>query len=144
MADASSAEAASAKPAVEQPSAPDLPISVLLVEDEALIRISTADFLQDAGMTVIEAGSAAEALAAAGSDPIDILVTDVHLPEMSGLQLALKLRETLADLPVIFATGDRNVPGSETLGNTALITKPYDYELLTARIRAMVAPRSGG
>nr|WP_250810442.1 PAS domain-containing protein [Neorhizobium tomejilense] len=138
------AATASAKPAVEQTSAPDLPISVLLVEDEALIRISTADFLQDAGMTVIEAGSAAEALAAAGSDRVDILVTDVHLPEMSGLQLALKLRETLADLPVIFATGDRNVPGSETLGNTALITKPYDYELLTARIRAMVAPRSGG
>ncbi|MCQ1856376.1 response regulator, partial [Neorhizobium galegae] len=96
------------------------------------------------GMTVVEAGSAAEALAAGGSQTIDILVTDVHLPEMSGLQLALKLRETLTDLPVIFATGDRNVPGSEELGRTALITKPYDYELLTTRIRSMVTPRSGG
>src|SRR3546814_3133810 len=78
-------------------------------------------------MTVIEAGTADEAAAAAGGHPIDILVTDVNLPDMSGLQLTLKLRETLPDLPVIFATGDRNVPGSEALEQTALITKPYDY-----------------
>jgi CheY-like chemotaxis protein len=130
--------------AVEQRAVPDLPIAVLLVEDEALIRISTADFLQDSGMTVIEAGSASEALAAVVGHPVDILVTDVHLPDMSGLQLAVKLRETLPDLPVIFATGDRNVPGSEELGQTTLITKPYDYELLTTRIRAMVTPRPGG
>ncbi|MDR6818303.1 PAS domain S-box-containing protein [Neorhizobium sp. 2083] len=134
----------SAKPAAETRPAPELPIAVLLVEDEALIRISTADFLQDSGMTVIEAGTANEALAEVGGQAIDILVTDVHLPEMSGLQLALKLRETLPRLPVIFATGDRNVPGSEGLGDTALITKPYDYELLTTRIRSMVTPRRGG
>ncbi|CAD7023830.1 hybrid sensor histidine kinase/response regulator [Pseudorhizobium endolithicum] len=118
-----------------------LPITVLLCEDEALIRISTADFLQDAGMNVVEAGTAAEAISAAESHPIDILVADVHLPDMSGLQLTLKLRETLPDLPVIFATGDRSVPGAETLEQTALITKPYDYDLLAIRIRSMVTRR---
>jgi len=132
-----------AAPVVDEPAAQDLPITVLLVEDEALIRISTADFLQDFGMNVLEAGTAKEALDAVGSHPIDILVTDVHLPEMSGLELALKVRETLPHLPVIFATGDRNVPGSEALGQAALITKPYDYDLLVTRIRAMVAPRAG-
>ncbi|HEV7437237.1 MAG TPA: PAS domain-containing protein, partial [Pseudorhizobium sp.] len=107
-----------------------MPITVLLCEDEALIRISTADFLQDAGMNVVEAGASSEAISAAQSHPIDILVTDVHLPDMSGLDLILKLRETLPQLPVIFATGDRAVPGSEVLEKTALITKPYDYDLL--------------
>src|SRR5690606_5448992 len=87
----------------------DLPITVMLCEDEALIRISTADYLQDSGMIVVEAGTAGEAAAAAGDHPIDILVTDVNLPDMSGLQLTLKLRETLPELPVIFATGDRDV-----------------------------------
>jgi CheY-like chemotaxis protein len=124
--------------------APVAPLTVLLVEDEALIRISTADFLQDSGMNVLEAGSGQEAISNSSGKQVDVLVTDVHLPEMSGLQLALKLRETLPDLPVIFATGDRNVPGSEGLGNTALITKPYDYEQLAIRIRAMVPERSGG
>ncbi|MFN7102529.1 MAG: PAS domain-containing protein [Pseudorhizobium sp.] len=120
----------------------DLPITVLICEDEVLIRISTVDYLQDVGMNVVEAGTSAEALAAAQSHPIDILVTDVNLPDMSGLELTLKLREALPHLPVIFATGDRAVPGSEVLEKTALITKPYDYELLATRIRSMVTPRS--
>jgi Response regulator containing CheY-like receiver, AAA-type ATPase, and DNA-binding domains len=92
-------------------------------------------------MNVVEAGTAAEAISAAESHPIDILIADVHLPDMSGLQLTLKLRETLPHLPVIFATGDRSVPGSEALEQTALITKPYDYDLLAIRIRAMVTRR---
>ncbi|WP_117192455.1 hybrid sensor histidine kinase/response regulator [Rhizobium terrae] len=130
--------APAATAAAEPPPMPDQPISVLLVEDEALIRISTADFLQDSGMSVVEAGSAGEALDAAGGQPLDILVTDVHLPEMSGLELAVKMRQTFPDLPVIFATGDRNVPGAEDFAQAALIIKPYDYEQLVNRIRAMV------
>jgi len=89
-------------------------------------------------MEVLDSGSAGEALAAAGGQKIDVLVTDVHLPDMSGLELALALRREQPDIPVIFATGDRNVPGAEGLVGTVLITKPYDYDLLAARIRAMV------
>ena len=128
-------------PVAEEP-ANDLPITVLLCEDEALIRISTADYLQDVGMNVVEAGTSGEAIAAAQSHPVDILVTDVNLPDMSGFDLTLKLREIQPGLPVIFATGDRAVPGAEALENTALITKPYDYEVMAARIRSMVMPRS--
>jgi CheY-like chemotaxis protein len=113
-------------------------LRVLLVEDEALIRISTADYLQDSGMTVIEAGSAQEALAEVDENGFDILVTDVHLPDMSGLQLTLAVREKWPGVPVIFATGDRDVPGSEVLANKDLIVKPYDYDLLARKIRAMV------
>jgi len=132
------------EPETSSPSGPasDLPITVLICEDEVLIRISTVDYLQDIGMNVVEAGTCAEALAAAQSHPIDILITDVNLPDMSGLELTLKLRESLPHLPVIFATGDRTVPGSEVLEKTALITKPYDYDLLATRIHAMVTPRS--
>ncbi|RWX78529.1 response regulator [Neorhizobium lilium] len=117
------------------------PIRTLLVEDEALIRFSTGDYLQEIGMEVLDAGSAGEALAVAAGQNLDILVTDVNLPDMSGLQLALELRERLPGLPVIFATGDRNVPGAEDLAGTALLTKPYDYDLLAARIRSMVGSR---
>ncbi|MCB5204963.1 PAS domain-containing protein [Neorhizobium sp. T786] len=130
-----------ADPKPQEPAA-NLPITVLLCEDEALIRISTADFLQDSGMNVVEAGTAGEAIAAAESHPIDVLVADVHLPDMSGLDLTLNLREKMPQLPVIFATGDRSVPGAEGLTNTALITKPYDYDVLAERIRAMVIPRT--
>ena len=75
---------------------------VLLVEDEALIRINTADMLTDMGHDVIEAGTAAEALAATSEHEFDILVTDVGLPGLNGRQLADQARalETLAELGV--------------------------------------------
>lgn len=123
------------------PAAKDAPINVLLCEDEALIRISTADFLQDAGMNVIEAGTAGEAIAAAAGQPIDVLVADVHLPDMSGVELVREVRQRLPTLPVIFATGDRKVSEMDGLENTALITKPYDYETLASQIRSMASAR---
>ncbi|MBT9371084.1 PAS domain-containing protein [Rhizobium sp. CSW-27] len=121
-----------------QGSGPPPSIRVLLCEDEALIRISTADYLQDFGMTVVEAGSAREALDAVDGAAIDILVTDVHLPDMNGLDLLRRMRESHPDLPVIFATGDMHVPGSEGLTKATLVTKPYDYDVLARRIREMV------
>lgn len=116
-------------------------IRVLLCEDEALIRISTADYLQDFGMVVVEAGTGREAMDAIDGAAIDILVTDVHLPDMNGLDLILKLRENHPTLPVIFATGDLHVPGSEALDQSSLVTKPYDYDELAKRIREMVRGR---
>nr|CAD6617273.1 hybrid sensor histidine kinase/response regulator [Rhizobium sp. TCK] len=124
------------------PAAKDAPINVLLCEDEALIRISTADFLQDVGMNVIEAGTAGEAIAAATGQSIDVLVADVHLPDMSGVELVREVRQRLPALPVIFATGDRKVSEMDGLENTALITKPYDYETLASQIRSMASARA--
>jgi PAS domain S-box-containing protein len=127
--------------ASEQPLPRPVPssIRVLFCEDEALIRISTADYLQDFGFTVVEAGTGREALEAMDGAAIDILVTDVHLPDMNGLDLLHRIRDGHPDLPVIFATGDMHVPGSEALERASLITKPYDYDLLAKRIRDMVA-----
>lgn len=116
-------------------------IRILLCEDEALIRISTADYLQDAGMVVVEAGTGREAMDAIDGAAIDILVTDVHLPDMNGLDLICRLREKHPHLPVIFATGDLHVPGSEALEQAELVTKPYDYDDLIARIRGMLGAR---
>ncbi|MFD1747026.1 PAS domain-containing protein [Rhizobium helianthi] len=116
-------------------------IRVLLCEDEALIRISTADYLQDFGMVVVEAGTGREAMEAIDGAAIDILVTDVHLPDMNGLDLIHRLREDHPSLPVIFATGDLHVPGSEALDQSSLVTKPYDYDELAKRIREMVRGR---
>ncbi|WP_289851939.1 response regulator [Rhizobium sp. SSA_523] len=117
-------------------------IRVLFCEDEALIRISTADYLSDFGFTVVEAGNGREALEAIDGGAIDILVTDVHLPDMNGLDLIREIRESDPNLPVIFATGDMHVPGSEGLERASLITKPYDYDLLAKAIREMVGTKN--
>lgn len=113
-------------------------LSVLLCEDDVLIRMSTTEMLESAGMEVIESGSGAEALAAIETETPDILIADVGLPDMTGVELAEKARGLSAALPIIFATGHSDVPGTETMPRTAIVTKPYDMGKLQDSIDALL------
>ncbi|KZD06343.1 hypothetical protein AUP43_10890 [Oceanibaculum pacificum] len=114
-------------------------LTVLLCEDDMLIRMSTAEILQAGGMIVLEAGSAREALDMLAAQPVDILVTDVSLPDMSGPVLATQMREMAPGLPLIFATGHRNAPGLDAFPDAAVMIKPYDDAELLSRIRQACA-----
>ena len=98
---------------------------VLLVEDDELIRASTADILVDAGQRVIEARDAASAMTALTNAHIDVLMTDVGLPGVSGVTLAHQARVHRPDLPIIFVTGDNAVAGDAARLGAALLLKPY-------------------
>ncbi|WP_412049630.1 PAS domain S-box protein [Hoeflea sp. Naph1] len=125
-------------PARSEPQAETGKLTVLLVEDEALIRINTCDVLEDMGHRVIEAGTAAEALKAMTDQQIDILVTDVGLPDMRGGELARKVRQIKPAVGVIFATGDSELPeGADS--DAVLLMKPYSDEALHKAI-AQVLP----
>jgi PAS domain S-box-containing protein len=80
--------------------------TVLLVDDEELVRASTAGMLADLGYRVVEAdnGEAAMALVAEGLRP-DLLVTDQLMPGLSGTDLAMRLRERFTELPVLIVSG---------------------------------------
>lgn len=109
--------------------------TVLVVEDEALIRFNTIDILQEQGLTVLEAGTGADALALAARTPPDVLVVDVGLPDTSGVDLARKFRERQGGLPVIFATGHLEVPGVATIAPpTAVLLKPFGEDELCAAV----------
>lgn len=109
--------------------------TVLVVEDEALIRLNTIDILQEQGLTVLEAGTGADAAALAARTPPDVLVVDVGLPDTSGVDLARKFRERQGGLPVIFATGHLEVPGAAAIGPpTAVLLKPFGEDELCAAV----------
>ncbi len=112
----------------------DQPTFVLLVEDDALIRLNTAEMLQEQGLTVIEAGSAEDALAALSSMRIDALVTDVNLPGLSGPELAVRARAIAPAIGVVFATGDNAVSGA--VSGAVVLTKPYGDDALGAAVKA--------
>ncbi|ESR26969.1 Multi-sensor hybrid histidine kinase [Lutibaculum baratangense AMV1] len=104
-------------------------LRVLLVEDDVLIRMATADMLADLGHEVVEAGSAAEALATLERQPIDVLLTDIGLPDRSGLELAREACGQSRDLRVVFASGHEVCPeevGEEVAPRMAVLRKPYD------------------
>ena len=129
-------------PAQETPARPvqrTAPRSVLLCEDDVLIRMSTTEMLEEAGYKVSEAGSGAEALAALEAEVPDVLIADVGLPDMTGVELAERARTLHPQMPVIFATGHTTVPGAESLGRSALVPKPYDVRQMTAAMERLLA-----
>jgi len=113
---------------------------ILVVEDELKIARLVRDYLHQAGFAVIEAGDGASALSLARSEKPDMVVLDLGLPEMDGLDVTRRLRQT-SSVPIIMLTArseesDRIV-GLE-LGADDYIVKPFSPKELVARIRAVL------
>jgi CheY-like chemotaxis protein len=118
------------------PARPARPLKILVVEDEALIRLDTVEQLQDEGHAVVDAGSAEEALVLIKSERFDILLTDLGLPGMSGGDLAEKIRAIYPDIGVIFATGNADMPSIAAGAKPVLLQKPYDNGSLLRAVGA--------
>ena len=115
---------------------------VLLVEDDALIRMDAADMLVEVGHEVIETEYGPDALVVLGSRRVDVLVTDVGLPGMSGLELAERARRLQPGIGVVFATGDTELPQAEkVLGAVVFLCKPYDSAGLARSVRQALDSR---
>ncbi len=113
---------------------------VLLVEDEANVRLLACKFLRKHGYTVLEAGHPKEALAlSAQSDkPIDLLITDVVMPDMSGRELAEQLTRTSPRLKVLYISGYANEVLNQygLVGSgIAFLEKPFSSENLGRKVR---------
>jgi signal transduction histidine kinase/DNA-binding LacI/PurR family transcriptional regulator/CheY-like chemotaxis protein len=112
--------------------------TVLLVEDDAQVRIMTRRSLETAGYAVIEASDGQEALqlATAHRSTIDLVLTDVVMPKMGGPELVRLLRSTGAAPAVIYMSGYTT---DEVLDGEVLITKPYVESELLERVRDVLA-----
>jgi nitrogen-specific signal transduction histidine kinase len=109
-------------------------ITVLVVDDDALIAMSTVDMLEDLGHEVIEANSGQRALEILRDGrTIDLLITDYSMPRMNGAQLAAAARDIRADLPVLLATGYAELPPGSGI-DLPRIGKPYRQDQLAAEI----------
>lgn len=107
--------------------------SVLVVEDEVLIRINTVDMLTELEFVVTEAATAGEARTLLGQKPFDLLLTDVSLPDGSGLELAREAVARRPELRVVLATGQvKDV--IDDLPGASWLAKPYDQRTLAAAV----------
>jgi PAS domain S-box-containing protein len=116
--------------------------TVLLVEDDELIRLTATEMLSDLGCKVMEASSAEEGLKALDQAAVDILVTDVGLPGVSGLQLAKDARSLRPDLCIVVATGDSGIQSEAELLDAVLVVKPYAPETLRRSLESALQAKS--
>ncbi|MGN2246134.1 response regulator [Frateuria sp. GZRR35] len=114
-------------------------MTVLLVEDDALIRMDAADMLREMGYEVLEAEYGPDAVVQLRERPIDVLVTDVGLPGMSGTELAERARQLQPDIGLVFATGDTELESREGRPRAAILCKPYDSASLAESVRRALA-----
>ncbi len=116
---------------------------ILVVEDEAEVRRMTVDALRELGYSVIQASDARQALEQLQLQPhVDLLFTDIVMPEMNGRQLADKVRETNARIRILFTTGyTRNavVHNGMLDAGVAFLPKPFTIEQLANKVRDVLS-----
>ncbi|MBK9725805.1 MAG: response regulator transcription factor [Actinomycetales bacterium] len=114
---------------------------ILVVDDDATVREVVTSYLVRAGYDVTEAADGELALAAAAAEPPDLLVLDLMLPRVEGMEVFRRLRARRGDLPVIMLTarGDESdrVLGLE-VGADDYVTKPFSARELTLRIQSIL------
>jgi two-component system, OmpR family, response regulator len=117
------------------------PVTVLVVDDEAVLAEMVSMALRYEGWNITTAGDGSTAIAAARNERPDVVVLDVMLPDMSGLDVLHKLREENPTLPVLLLTAKDAVEdriAGLTAGGDDYVTKPFSIEEVVLRLRALL------
>lgn len=137
---AAAPDAAGDRPA---PAPASSPLDILLVEDEALIRMVTTEFLLDRGHRVEEAANLTEAQALVGARRFHLIIADINLPDGSGETWARDMLARDPEVRVLLASGDAAPVGEQPDGRVARLSKPYDADHLYGAIAAFDFPTGG-
>jgi PAS domain S-box-containing protein len=114
--------------------------TILLVEDEELVRTMAREAIEEAGYQVLEAHDGEDALKVVNHHPsaIHLVVTDVVMPKMGGRELALQLTQLRPDIRVLFVSG---YPGEEWSPGCSILKKPFSPEELIREVRTVLDQR---
>jgi len=114
--------------------------AILVVEDETSIASFVAMYLKNAGFTVRVAGTGADALAKAAADPPSLIVLDLMLPDLDGIDVCRRIRQR-SDIPILMLTARDDdidkIIGLE-VGADDYLTKPFNPRELVARVKSIL------
>jgi len=116
-------------------------VVVLVVEDDAIVRMLAADMVEEAGFAALEAENADEAVRVLESRPdIRIVFSDIDMPgSMDGLRLAVAVRGRWPPIEVVLTSGHRAVSVGDLPDRCVFIPKPYEPKRLVATLRRLAA-----
>lgn len=113
------------------------PPTVLVIEDDASVRTLLAQILEDAGYQTYEAANGREGLERFRAQPMDLVITDLEMPEMNGLDLILELTRAFLNVKVIAMSGHSSdeLQTARLLGARQTFAKPLDLPTLLRAIQ---------
>jgi two-component system, response regulator PdtaR len=117
------------------------PVLILIVEDEALVRLSGVGIFADAGFRIIEAANADDALESLeANSEVQLLITDVNMPgTINGLVLARQVHDRWPHIGIIVVSGDSVPPRHELPAGSQFYRKPYDASKVVRHARELTA-----
>ena len=113
------------------------PRTILVIEDDASVRVLLAQILEDAGYQTYEATNGREGLEQFRAKPMDLVITDLEMPEMNGLDLILELTRAFLDVKVIAMSGHSSdeLQTARLLGARQTFAKPLDLSMLLRAVQ---------
>jgi len=114
--------------------------AVLVVDDDAAIGVALTMILSDEGYATVSARDGVEALAALEREPFDLIVSDVMMPRLTGIELIARLRDEGNDIPVVLISA--GVRDTVSFTNTVFLRKPFDVDKLLEIVDRLVARSS--
>ena len=115
--------------------------SILVIEDEPLIRMAVADDLRDAGFHTLEAANAEDALEILAAEAsIAAIFTDIDLHgKVDGLKLAWTVQDRWPDVKIIITSGKRRIERTEAPDSSLFLPKPYTHQAVIEAIRRVIS-----
>ena len=119
--------------------------SVLVIDDDPEVRSVIARLLEMEGHSVIQADNGKVALERYSSAPTDLVISDIYMPEMDGIELLTRLRERLPDARIVAMSGGGAIAAhhmlraAEALGAVAIIEKPFDIDAIRVHLEELEA-----
>jgi CheY-like chemotaxis protein len=129
---------------IANPAPDDPPQVILVVDDEVLVRLAVAEFLRDCGFQVFEAADGTEAILIleATDRPIDLIFSDVQMPNLDGFGLAKWVREHRSDVKIVLTSGNPAhvaAKAADLCHEGPIIAKPYEHAHLLQQIQKMLS-----
>lgn len=115
--------------------------NILITDDDQSIRLLFKEVLTSAGYHVVEAGNGREAIKIITKEPIDLLILDIKMPDVHGVEALQRIRSRKKNLPVIVCTAYKHMKDDVTIQTSdvaAFLTKPVDINELTKTVKGII------
>ena len=118
---------------------------IMVVDDQADVRLSIRKILELDGHAVIEEPNAKSALRHFAGDPVDLVISDVYMPEMDGIEFLMRVREVFLQAKIIMMSGGGNMSKADALTNASMLgadrilEKPFTVQEMQTAVRAVLA-----
>jgi len=114
--------------------------NILVIDDEPSIRLLIRKMLEPEGYTIIEASDGIEGLKSYRKSPVDVIITDLIMPDKEGLETIHELKKEFPDIKIIAISGNNKIhlDTAKLLGATAVFQKPFKKETLLLKIRELI------